>query len=117
MPAEIVSLLVPGHVLTAKDVATLRAALDAPRWEIRQARLYKRDDAIRAALAALAPLDRTNAARALERAWNRLRCGSAGRTDFDALVREIDRLHGAGSILGVPQIIRITRAGRTPPGC
>lgn len=115
MPSEITNLLVPGHVLSADDVATLLAALSAAPWEARQARLDARDKAIRAALAALTPLDRTNAARALERAWNRLRCGWTGRTDFDALVQEIDRQHGTAAPLRFPQIARIARGERTPP--
>ncbi len=114
MPSEIINLLVPGRVLSDDDVATLLAAVGAAQWEVRKARLDARDDAIRSALAALAPLDRTNAARALERAWNRLRCGWAGGTEFDALVREIDRLHGTGAPLSVPQLTRIAREGRTP---
>ena len=111
---RLAEILVPNRVLSAEDVATLQAAIGSAPWEARAARLDARDDAIRTALAALAPLDRTNAARALERAWNRLRCGWAGGPDLDALIRTIDRLHGTGAPLSVPQICRIAREGRTP---
>ena len=112
---RLAEILVPNRVLSADDVATLRAALGTAPWEARQARLDARDNAIRAALAALAPLDRTNSARALERAWNRLKSGWSGESEFDALVQKIDRLNGDNRPLRFPQIVRIARGERTPP--
>ena len=95
----------------------LRAALGAPAWQIRQDRLAARDEAIRAALAALAPLPPTLAARALERAWAGHRRGFACSPGVAELVDAASRLHGDARPLSWEQIARIGRGHRTPEPC
>jgi len=112
--ADLGDVLRPGRVLTVDDVAALQAALGTPGWRVRQERLDARDAAVRDALAELAPLGASNAAKAVARAWAATLRGAAVNSAIAPLVARAAALHGDTEPLSWTQVARIGRTGRTP---